>query len=49
MLSKLPSTKLHAQFAKAREADGHFQEAAQAYESAHDFENAIRCDLHTCM
>lgn len=45
LLSKVSSTKLHAQFAKAREADGHFQEAARAYEKAHDFDSAIRVYL----
>lgn len=42
LLSKVSSTRLHAQFAKAREADGHFQEAARTYEKAHDFDSAIR-------
>ena len=31
-----------AQYAKASEADGHFKKAAQAYETAHDYENAVR-------
>ena len=42
LLNKVSSTKLHAQFAKAKEADGQYQEAARAYESAHDFDSAIR-------
>ena len=47
LLSKVSSTRLHAQFAKAREADGLFQEAAIAYEKAHDFDSAIRyVELH---
>lgn len=46
LLNKVSSTRLHAQFAKAREADGHFQEAARAYENAHDFDSAVRCILY---
>ena len=43
LLSKLPqATKLQSQYAKAREADGHYQEAAVAYEKANDYDNAIR-------
>ena len=42
LLNKVSSTKLHAQFAKAKEADGQYQEAARAYENAHDYDSAIR-------
>ena len=38
----MSSPKLHAQYAKAREADGHFKEAARAYEAAKDYDNAVR-------
>ena len=49
LLTKVSSTRLHAQFAKAREADGHYQEAARAYETARDFDSAVRCsdDLYS--
>ena len=42
LLGKVTSSRLHAQFAKAREADGHYQEAARAYETARDFDSAVR-------
>ena len=43
LISKVSSTRLHAQFAKAREADGHYHEAARAYEAAKDFDSSVRC------
>ena len=42
LLQRVSSSRLHAQYAKAREADGHYMEAARAYESAHDHDNAAR-------
>ncbi len=42
LLEKVSSAKLHAQYGKAREADGHYQEAAKAYETAREFDNAVR-------
>jgi WD repeat-containing protein 19 len=45
LLRKVSSSRLHAQYAKAREADGHYMEAARAYESAHDHDNAARVYL----
>lgn len=42
ILAHITSPKLHAQYAKAREADGHFKEAAVAYEAARDHDNAVR-------
>jgi WD repeat-containing protein 19 len=36
------SPKLHAQYAKAKEADGQYKEAAKAYEAAKDYDNVIR-------
>lgn len=41
-MEHITSLKLLAQYAKACEADGHFKKAAQAYETAHDYENAVR-------
>ena len=38
----MTNTKLHAQYAKAKEADGKYREAAVAYESAKDFDSVIR-------
>ena len=42
LFSRCLPLKLHAQYAKAREADGHFKEAARAYEAAKDCDNAVR-------
>lgn len=42
IFAHVTSPKLSGQYAKAREADGHFKEAAQAYETARDYDNAIR-------
>ena len=42
IFTRISSPKLHIQYAKAREADGHYKEAAQAYEAAGDYENAVR-------
>lgn len=42
LLGKVSSSKLHAQYAKAREADGQFLLAAKAYEAAKDYDNAAR-------
>ena len=42
LLSHVTSPKLHIQYAKAREADGKYKEAAKAYEAAKDYDNVIR-------
>ena len=42
LLKYVTSSKIHQQFAKAREADKKYVEAAEAYEAARDYENAIR-------
>lgn len=42
LLKHVTSSKLHAQYAKAREADKKYMEAAWAYEKARDYESAIR-------
>lgn len=36
------ATKLYSQYAKARETDGYYQEAATAYEKAKEYDSAIR-------
>ncbi|KAK7929442.1 hypothetical protein WMY93_005837 [Mugilogobius chulae] len=42
LLPNVSSPKIHLQYAKAKEADGKYKEAAQAYESAKDWDNVIR-------
>ena len=42
LLSRVTSPKLHIQYAKAKEADGRYKEAAKAYEAAKDYDNVIR-------
>ncbi|XP_037530887.1 WD repeat-containing protein 19 [Nematolebias whitei] len=42
LLPNVSSSKIRLQFAKAKEADGKFKEAAQAYEGAKDWDNMIR-------
>ncbi|KXJ24489.1 WD repeat-containing protein 19 [Exaiptasia diaphana] len=45
LLNQVTSPKLHAQYAKAKEADGKYKEAARAYEAAKDYDNVIRINL----
>lgn len=45
LLPNLTSPKIYAQYAKAREVDGKYQDAASAYEKAKDFDNVIRIQL----
>ncbi|KAK3739122.1 hypothetical protein QZH41_010524, partial [Actinostola sp. cb2023] len=45
LLNQVTSPKLHSQYAKAKEADGKYKEAARAYESAKDYDNVIRINL----
>jgi len=42
LLTHVTSPKLLAQYAKAKEADGKFKEAAAAYEAAKDYDSVIR-------
>ncbi|CAB1417132.1 unnamed protein product [Pleuronectes platessa] len=42
LLPQVSSPKIHLQYAKAKEADRKYKEAAQAYESAKDWDNVIR-------
>lgn len=46
LLMNTSSPKLHTQYAKAREAEGRFKEAALAYCNAADWSNAVR--LYVC-
>ncbi|XP_073252735.1 WD repeat-containing protein 19-like [Porites lutea] len=45
LLANVTSPKLHAQYAKAKEADGKYKEAAAAYEAAKDYDSVIRINL----
>ncbi len=45
LLEHVSSAKIYLQYAKAREADKKYKEAAEAYESARDYESAIRFTL----
>uniref|UniRef100_A0A3Q3W5I8 WD repeat domain 19 n=1 Tax=Mola mola TaxID=94237 RepID=A0A3Q3W5I8_MOLML len=42
LLPHVSSPKIHLQYAKAKEADSKYEEAARAYESAKDWDNMIR-------
>ena len=42
LMKKITSNKIRGQYAKAREAEGNFLEAAKSYEAAKDYENSIR-------
>uniref|UniRef100_S4RCS6 WD repeat-containing protein 19 n=1 Tax=Petromyzon marinus TaxID=7757 RepID=S4RCS6_PETMA len=42
LLSHVASPKIHLQYAKAKEADGRYKEAALAYENAKDYDAMIR-------
>ncbi|XP_018591517.1 WD repeat-containing protein 19 [Scleropages formosus] len=45
LLPHVTSPKIHLQYAKAKEADGRFKEAAAAYSNAKDWDNVIRIQL----
>nr|CAD7453895.1 unnamed protein product [Timema tahoe] len=45
LLHNITSSKIHLQYAKAKEADGKYQEAAEAYMTARDFDSVIRVNL----
>ena len=42
LLQHITSPKIHAQYAKAKEADGRYKEAAEAYRMAKEWDNVIR-------
>nr|XP_053654166.1 WD repeat-containing protein 19-like [Cherax quadricarinatus] len=46
LLVNINSPKMHLQYAKAKEAEGQYREAATYYESARDYESVIRLLLH---
>lgn len=45
LMAKIASPKLHIQFAKAKEAEGKYADAANAYEAAGDYDNVVRLCL----
>lgn len=45
LLPKVASPKIHIQYAKAKEADGRYADAAAAYAGAKDWDNVIRIHL----
>ncbi|XP_067012869.2 WD repeat-containing protein 19 [Anabrus simplex] len=45
LLPNITSPKIHLQYAKAKEADGKYKEAAEAYELARDWDNVVRINL----
>ncbi len=47
LLKDVTSTKIHGQYAKAREVDKKYMEAARAYETAKEYDNAIRYSIYT--
>jgi len=42
MLPHVTAPKIHSQYARAREAEGRYKEAAVAYENARDYDSVIR-------
>ena len=42
LLPKVSSPKIHSQYARAKEAEGRYKEAAMAYTSAKDWDHVIR-------
>jgi WD repeat-containing protein 19 len=42
LLPHVTSTRIHGQYAKAREVDKKYMEAAKAYETAKEYDSAIR-------
>lgn len=42
LLPNVSSPKIHGQYARAKEAEGRYKEAAAAYENAKDWDNVIR-------
>ncbi|XP_024939624.1 WD repeat-containing protein 19 isoform X2 [Cephus cinctus] len=45
LLPQISSPKINIQYAKAKEAEGKYEEAAKAYETAKDYDNIIRINL----
>ncbi|KAK2581953.1 hypothetical protein KPH14_002396 [Odynerus spinipes] len=45
LLPQISSPKINIQYAKAKEAEGKYEEAVRAYETAKDYDNIIRINL----
>lgn len=45
LMAKISSPKLHLQYAKAKEGEGKFAEAASAYEAGGDMDSVVRLNL----
>lgn len=45
LLPQISSAKINVQYAKAKETEGKYEEAARAYETAKDYDNIIRINL----
>ena len=45
LLPQISSPKINIQYAKAKESEGKFEEAAKAFETAKDYDNIIRINL----
>ncbi|XP_001606822.2 WD repeat-containing protein 19 isoform X1 [Nasonia vitripennis] len=45
LLPQISTPKINIQYAKAKEAEGKYEEAARAYETAKDYDNIIRINL----
>jgi WD repeat-containing protein 19 len=45
LMKRITTPKLHSMFARAREAEGKYLEAAQSYQRAKDFDNVVRVHL----
>ena len=44
-MPQISSAKINIQYAKAKESEGKYEEAAKAYETANDYDNIIRINL----
>lgn len=42
LLPQVNSPKIHGQYARAKEAEGRYKDAAMAYQTAKDWDNVIR-------
>ena len=45
LLPRVTAPKIHSQYARAKEAEGRYKEAAQAYANAKDWDAVIRINL----
>lgn len=45
LLGGITSSKIHVQYAKAKESEGRYEEAARAYNAAKDYDSVVRLNL----